>query len=155
MITSVRCRKPLVLAFPFYSFFIWLLYFFVLYSSFFFVSFVCHFFFYEHMLGRLACRTSFCANSFLHFVLIFGGFPMTLISFTSPMSFLLCLIILFSSLLLWGCLFNLTSAWLGLHLAYLLGSSPLLSFVAPLMALGFLASLVALPPWPFHFCKRF
>jgi len=79
---------------------------------------------------------------------------MTHTSLTLSMSSFLFLIILLSSWFLWGYLFNLANVWPRLHLAYLLGSSPLLSYIAPLMALGFLVSLVALPPLPFHFCRR-
>jgi hypothetical protein len=37
------------------------------------VGFVCHFS-YEHMPKQLLYRATFCANSFLHFALSFGGF---------------------------------------------------------------------------------
>jgi hypothetical protein len=79
---------------------------------------------------------------------------MTPTSLTLSMSSLLFFIILLSSWFLWGYLFNLANVWPRLHLAYLLGSSPSLNYVAPLMALGFLVSLVALPPLSFYFCKK-
>lgn len=57
---------------------------------------------------------------------------MTPISSTIPMSSPLFFIILFPSWFLWSYLFNFANAWRGLHLAYLLGSSPLLKFVTSL-----------------------
>jgi len=54
---------------------------------------------------------------------------MKAISLALPMLSPSSLIILFFSWLLWGCLFNLASARLGFHLAYLLGLSRLLSFM--------------------------
>jgi Na+/melibiose symporter-like transporter len=65
------------------------------------------------------------------------------------------LIILLLSWLMWGCLFNLANARLGLYLTYFLGLSPLSNFIASLVAIGSLVSLLALFP-PFHFfCKMF
>ncbi len=73
MITSVRCKKPHVNFSPL----------FILFMAFKFlcslvIVFLCGFYlsfsFYEHMPRQLACRATFCANSFLHFALCFRGF---------------------------------------------------------------------------------
>jgi hypothetical protein len=77
------------------------------------------------------------------------------ISSTLPMSFPLFFIILFPNWFLWSYLFNSANVWRGLHVAYLLGSSPLLNFVTPMMASGSLASPLALFPLPSFFVRCF
>ncbi len=77
------------------------------------------------------------------------------ISSTIPMSFPLFFIILFPSWFLWSYLFNSANVWRGLHVAYLLSSSPLLNFVTPMVASWSLASPLALFPLPFFFVRRF
>ncbi len=71
-------------------------------------------------------RYSFHVSSF--------PWPMKPISSTIPMSFPLFFIILFPSWFLWSYLFNSANVWRGLHVAYLLSSSPLLNFVTPMVA---------------------
>jgi hypothetical protein len=62
---------------------------------------------------------------------------------------------LFLSWLLWGCLFNPANARLGLFMVYLMGLSPLLNSITPLVGIRSLASPWALPPSLHLFCRRF
>jgi hypothetical protein len=64
-------------------------------------------------------------------VLFLGGFPFVSIPFLGP-THVVSLAIVFPNWLMWGCLFNPLSVQPRLYLFYLLGLSPLLSFVAPL-----------------------
>ncbi len=74
-------RKANCLSFFFCSFFLWPFNSFVLESSFFFKGFVCLFFFHAHPLKQLACRASFCPNSFSYLHCFSEVFPSCLFPF--------------------------------------------------------------------------
>jgi hypothetical protein len=96
----------------------------------------------------------FCHNFFSCFVLLFRGFPFffPLCQWHPYLQFCLgyfpcfwsfCFLVSFCG----GCLFNPTNVSLGLCFIYLLGLSSLLNFIALLMTLGSLVSLLALLPF--------
>jgi hypothetical protein len=76
---------------------------------------------------------------------------MTPIFSTLPKLFPSPLIILLPNWFLWGYLFDSANVQPRFHLAYLLGLSPHLNFVASLMASGSLTSFLALLPFPSFF----
>jgi hypothetical protein len=78
---------------------------------------------------------------------------MTTISLTLAMSFLSLLIILLFSYLLWGCLFNLTSAWLN-SIWFTFGFIPLVEFCCPLDGIGILGVLCGFPSLAFSFLQE-